>query len=343
MKKKDFRNIPQKAQDEIRKMAVKAVLAGKTQTEVSTIFGVSRSSVNIWVNNYKRKGKQTLVSQKRGTSKKSKLKGYQAATIVNIIKDRHPEQLKLPFVLWTREAVQMVIKKKFKIELSLSTVGRYLAKWGMTSQKPLKRAYEQDNKAVQEWINKEYPKIKKRAKKEKAEIYWGDETGIRSDHQTGKGYSKKGKTPVVLISAKRFKTNVISAVNNSGKLVFSVFEGKFNSKKFIDFIKRLIKHSKSKKIFLIVDNLSVHKSEEVKKFIGDNISKVKLFYLPTYSPELNPDELLNNDLKSNLYKAKRPTSKTEQIQMIRNKLRSIQQDPKKVQNYFKAEKVRYTA
>jgi transposase len=222
-------------------------------------------------------------------------------------------------------------------------VGRYLKKWRFTSQKPLKRAYEQDNKAVQKWIKEEYPKIKKLAKKEKAEIYWGDETGIRSDHQVGKSYSKKGVTPVVVISAKRFKTNVISAVNNSGKLVFSVFEGKFTSKRFIDFLKRLIKYLKGKKVFLIVDNLSVHKSTEVQEFISQNISKIELFYLPTYSPELNPDELLNNDLKSNLYKVKRPASKTEQTHRVRNKLRSIQQNPQKVKNYFKAEKVRYAA
>lgn len=343
MKKHDFRNTSQKAQDEVRKRAVKAVLSGKTQTEVARIFGVSRSSVNIWTNKYKREGRQTLVSKKRGGAKEPKLKGYQAAIIVNRIRDRHPEQLKLPFVLWTREAVQRLICKKFNINLSLSTVGRYIKKWGMTSQKPLKRAYEQDNKAVRKWLKEEYPKIKARAKKEKAKIFWGDETGIRSDHQAGKGYSPKGKTPVIVTSAKRFRTNVISAINNSGKFAFCVFQGKFTSKRFIDFLKRLIKHLKGEKIFLIVDNLSVHKSEEVKEFINQNISKIELFYLPTYSPELNPDELLNNDLKSNLYRAKRPTSKTEQMLMVRNKLRSIQQNPQKIKNYFKAENVRYAA
>lgn len=343
MQRKDFRNTPQKTQDEVRERAVKAVLSGKTQTEVAEIFGVSRQSVNAWVNKYKRKGKQTLVSKKRGGWKKPTLKGYQASTIKRIVVGRHPEQLKLPFVLWTREAVQKLIQKKFEIKLSLSTIGRYLKKWGMTSQKPLKRAYEQDNKAVQKWINEEYPKIKARAKKEKAEIYWGDETGICSDHQTGKGYSPKGKTPVMVISAKRFRTNVISAINNSGKFAFSIFQGKFTSKKFIDFLRRLIKHLKGKKVFLIVDNLSSHKSEEVKQFIVENISKIELFYLPTYSPELNPDEFLNNDLKSNLYKAKRPTSKTEQMRMVRNKLKIIQQNPQKIKNYFQAENVRYAA
>lgn len=343
MNKQDFRNTPQKIQDEIRGRAVKAVLSGESQTFVARLFGVSRQSVNTWVNNYKREGKQTLISAKRGNPQETKLKGHQAASIVNLITDRHPEQLKLPFVLWTREAVRDLIYKKYKIKLSVSTVGRYLRKWGFTSQKPAKRAYEQSNEAVKKWLKEEYPKIKKLSIKEKAEIFWGDETGLRSDHQTGKTYGKKGKTPIVRISAKRFRSNVISAINNKGKLAFSVYEGKFTSKRFIDFLKRLIKFTKGKKIFLIVDNLSVHKSEEVQNFINENKSKIELFYLPTYSPDLNPDELLNNDLKANAFKTKRPTSKTEQTLMVRNKLRSIQQNPQRIINYFKFEKVQYAA
>lgn len=192
-------------------------------------------------------------------------------------------------------------------------------------------------------MKEEYPTIKKRSIKEKAEIFWGDETGLRSDHQAGKTYGEKGKTPVIKISARRFRSNVISAINNKGKLAFSVFEGKFTSKRFIDFLKRLIKYSKGKKIFLIVDNLSVHKSEEVRNFVNDHKLEIELFYLPSYSPDLNPDELLNNDLKANAYKQKRPTSKTEQTLMIRNKLRSIQQNSQRVKNYFKFHKVQYAA
>jgi hypothetical protein len=179
----------------------------------------------------------------------------------------------------------LLIKKKFNLDLSLSTVGRYLKKWGFTSQKPIKKAYEQDNTAVQKWLQEEYPFIKKRAKKEKAEIYWGDETGIRSDHQTGKSYGKKGETPVAIISAKRFRSNVVSAINNKGKLAFSVFEGKFTSKKFIEFLNRLIKHSKGKKTFLIVDNLSSHKSNDVQNFVQDNKSKIthNFFWILLYT------------------------------------------------------------
>jgi transposase len=343
MKKQDFRNIPQKTQDEIRERAVKAVLSGETQTHVAKIMGVSRSTVCIWCNKYKGLGKKSFKSKKRGNPQEPKLKGCQAATIVNIITDRHPEQLKLPFVLWTREAVRDLIKKKFNVEVSLSTVGRYLEKWGFTSQKPAKRAYERNDKAVKKWLDEDYPKIKERAVKEKAEIFWGDETGLRSDHQAGKTYSPKGKTPIVKISAKWLKSNVISALSNKGKLYFSVFEGKFNSTVFIDFVKRLLRQKKKGKIFLIVDNYRPHKSEEVKEFLKTCRGRLELFYLPPYAPELNPDELLNQELKANAFKSKRPQSKNELTLMVRNKLRSIQNNSQKIINYFKAENVKYAA
>jgi len=343
MSKSDFRNLSQKTQDEIRKRAVKEVLSGESQTKTGKKYGVSRSTVCIWVNNFKKKGSKTLISKKRGTHKNPKLKPFQGYVIKKLIKDKHPEQLKLPFVLWTRESVRDLIKKKFQITVSLTTVGRYLKKWGFTSQKPAKRALERDDKAVQKWLDTEYPKIKKKAKKQKAEIFWGDETGLRSDHQSGKTYGIKGQTPVVKISAKRFSSNIISAINNKGKFFFSVFNHKFNNTMFIRFLKLLIKNQKGVKIFLIVDNYSVHKSNMVTKFIEKNNKYIEIFFLPTYSPELNPDEYFNQDLKSNVFKTKRPKNKNEQTSMIRTKLRSIQKTPQKVINYFKAESVKYAA
>jgi len=162
-------------------------------------------------------------------------------------------------------------------------------------------------------------------------------------HQAGRTYGKKGKTPAVKISAKKFKANAISALNNKGRLLFSVFNGKFNSKLFLKFLKRLIKYKKGKKVFLIVDNLSVHKSAEIQKFVNENKSKIELFYLPTYSPELNPDELLNQDLKANIFKTKRSQNKTELNSMLRAELRKIQRNSEKITNYFKAENVKYAA
>lgn len=339
-KKKDIRNLTQKEQDLIREKAVKMVKNKLSYCQTAELLGVSRQAVSRWYKAYKRLGKRSFKSKKRGNPQEPTLKAYQAATIVNMITDKHPEQLKLPFVLWTREAVQKLIKDKFNIEVSLTTVGRYLEKWGFTSQKPYKKAIEQNPAYVEEWLEKIYPEIVKKAKKEKASIFWGDETGLKSTHTSGKSFSPKGKTPEIKTSAKRFSVSMISAISNSGKLYFKTYTGRFNSKAFIEFLKRLIKQIKGK-IFLIVDQYSVHKSKEVEEWLSKHKSRIELFFLPTYSPDLNPDELLNNDLKSSIYKSKRPSDKKELKSMLVNKMKSFQKNPEKIKTYFLAEKVSY--
>jgi transposase len=339
-RKNDTRNLTQIEQDIIREKAVLMVKTGETQTKTAKLLGVSRQSVNVWYNNYLALGRKSFKSKKRGNPQEPKLKGYQAATIVNMIKDKHPEQLKLPFVLWTREAVQKLIKNKFDIDVSLKTVGKYLSRWGFTSQKPYKTAQERNPKLVEEWLKSEYPKIKEKAKNQKASIFWGDETGLKSTHLAGKSYSPKGKTPEVKTSAKRFAINIVSAITNSGKLYFKTYTGTFSSKVFIAFLNRLIKQVK-RKIFLIVDNLSVHKSKEVMKWINSHKRKIELFFLPPYSPDINPDELLNQDLKANIYKTKRPEDGNELKSMVISKLKDFQANFQKIQNYFNAEKVSY--
>lgn len=338
--KKDTRNLTQVEQDIIREKAVLMVKSGISQTETAKLLGVSRQSVNGWYNKYRSFGKKSLESKKRGNPQEPKLKGYQASAIIKIITDKHPEQLKLPFVLWTREAIQKLIKNKFNIDVSVKTVGRYLANWGFTPQKPYKKAQQQNPKVVEEWLKIEYPKIKEKAKKEKASIFWGNETGLRSTHSAGRSYSIKGRTPEVKISAKRFSINIISGITNSGKLYFKTYTGKFSSKVFIEFLNRLIKQVK-RRIFLIVDNLSVHQSKKVKKWINEHKRKIELFFLPPYSPDINPDELLNQDLKANIYKSKRPEDKNELKAIVLAKLKNIQRNSQKIQNYFNAEKVCY--
>ncbi len=339
-KKQDIRNLTQKEQDLIREKAVEMVKSKISYLVTAELLGVSRQSVSKWFNSYKKSGKKSFKSKKRGNPQEPKLKGRQAARIATIITDRHPEQLKLPFVLWTREAVQKLIKDKYNIKVSLTTVGRYLSKWGFTSKKPYKKAYEQDSTCVKKWLENVYPEIAKRAKKEKASIFWGDETGLRSTHTAGKSFSPKGKTPEIKISAKKFSINMISAITNSGKLYFKTYTGNFSSIVFIEFLKRLIKQVKGK-LFLILDNLSIHKSKEVAEWINQNKHRIELFFLPTYSPDLNPDELLNQDLKANIYKTKRPADRNELKSMVISKLKSFQKNPQKIKNYFNAEKVSY--
>lgn len=218
----------QYAQEETRFRIVDYLKKKKgTQREVAEIFSVSERTVNkIW-NKYKAEGKRSLNNKKRGVKQGKKINGKQAAEVRRLVKDKMPDQLKLSFGLWTREAVQQLILKLYGIELSRWQVGRYLKAWGYTPQKPIRKAFEQKPEQVQQWLNTEYPAIKKRAAKEGGVIYFGDETGMRSDHQAGKSYAPKGETPVIKSTGQRFSLNMISAISNKGHLQFMLID-RFN-------------------------------------------------------------------------------------------------------------------
>ena len=253
-----------------------------------------------------------------------------------------PDQLKLPFYLWTREAVARLIERKYGITVSQTTVGRYLKAWGMSAQKPVRRAYERNDVAIARWLDEDYPAIVKVAKREKATIYWGDEMGLRSDHVSGTCFAPMGQTPVVRATGQRFGCNMISAITNRGALAFMVFEGKFQNSVFIEFMKRMLKQVKGK-IFLIVDGHPVHRSAAAKKFVAENANRLRLIRLPGYCPELNPDELLNQDVKTNALGKSRPTNKAEMVASLRSHLHRRQKQPHVIQNLFQEKHVRYAA
>jgi transposase len=290
----------------------------------------------------RQKGVTSLKARPRGGRKPALLKPWQAARIVGIIRERNPDQLKLPlpYVLWTREAVQKLIFQKYGIQLALRTISDYLARWGMTPQKPVSRAYQQNSEAVQLWLEEKYPAIVARAKKEKGLLFWEDEMGLRSDHVAGRGFSLKGVKPVLERTGDRFGCNMISAISNLGKLYFSIFEGSFKIPVFLDFLKRLIQQNKGRKVFLIADGHPVHKARLIQDWLEENKSRIELFLLPGYSPERNPDELLNQELKATVFRARRPTNKQELKALLRKRLCQIQKIPQKIQSYFQA---RYTA
>jgi transposase len=338
-----FLRLTSAAQEDIRRKAVKAVLGGDPVEHTARRFGVSRQALHKWLRLYRDQGESALRATKKGPKTGGSLKPWQCAQVVRIITDKCPEQQKLPgFWLWTREAVQHYIKRKFGLELSLSSVGRYLRRWGLTPQKPARRAYQRDAVACQRWMEKEYPAIRQQAKAEKAVIFWGDECGFRSDHQVGTSYSRKGQTPVIPSSGNRFSCNMISAISNTGRLYFKMFDGKFDASVFIDFMGRLIRQTK-RKVFLIVDNLQVHKSKPVEKWLSGRGKNIRLFYLPKYSPDLNPDEYLNNDVKSNAVGRRRAASKDDLMANVSGYLRSTQRQPDLVKRFFQERHVQYAA
>jgi transposase len=285
---------------------------------------------------------RALKSKPRGRPKRSRLAGWQAATAVKLITDGCPDQLKLPFALWTRDAVRQLLAERFDVHVSVWTVGRLLRRWGFTPQKPVRRAYERNPEAVQRWLAEEYPAIRRAAKRAKAEIHWGDEMGLRSDHQTGVTYGRRGRTPVVPGTGRRFACNMISTITNRGRLAFMVFKRRFTADVMIEFLRRLVRHNKQK-VFLIVDGHPVHRSGKVKRWIERHHRDIRLFRLPDYSPELNPDELLNQDVKSNAVGRQRPENQTQMIDQVRSYLRSTQRQPGVVMRYFQEEHVAYAA
>jgi transposase len=342
MKIQDARSLPPVAQEDLRRKVIQAVMEGKKQVEVAKLFGVTRQAVGKWVRRYRKGGKRALRAQQRGRPRGGSLQPWQAAQIAKAVVDRYPDQLKLPFYLWTREAVAELIEQKYEIRLSVWTVGRYLFRWGFTPQKPIRKAFEQNPEEVRRWLEEKYPEIGKLAKQQKAEIYWGDEMGVRSDHACGRTYGRRGKTPVISGTGKRFGCNMVSAITNRGRLYFMVFKRRFRTEVFVEFLRRLVRQI-PRHLFLIIDQHPVHISGGAKRWLKRHAEQIRVFYLPSYSPDLNPDEKLNQDVKSNAVGRQRPHTQEEMVRNVRSYLYSRQRSPHLVMKYFRAKSVRYAA
>jgi transposase len=342
MKLKDARHLPAEAQEALRYRAVNAVKNGMSKSEAARVFQVSRTAIHNWTKAVDDHGAKALQAKQRGRRHSSRLAPHEAATTVRLLTQTCPDQLGLPFALWTRESVGQLLEQRYGVSVSGWTVGRYLKRWGLTPQNPLRRAYEQDPKAVKQWLEVDYPTMVKLAKQEGAEIHWGDEMGLRADDQTGRSYGKRGQTPVVPGTGQRFRCNLISTLTNHGKLYFKLFTQNFNGEGMLDFLRRLIRQI-PQKVFLIVDKHPVHLSAKVTRWLERHGDRIRLFLLPSYSPELNPDELLNHDVKANAVGRKRPKTKVEMIQNVRRHLRRRQRQPEVIKRFFQEKHVVYAA
>ena len=271
-----------------------------------------------------------------------RLTASQEAAVQRLICDKTPDQLKMPFALWSRTAVVQLIAARYGIALPVRTMGHYLRRWGFTPQKPMKKAYEQSPAAVKKWLDEDYPVIAARAKAEGAEIHWGDESGLRSDDVRGRGFAPKGQTPVIRVNNKRHGLSVISTVTNKGQMRWRIFDGALNTSILIDFLRRLIKGA-SKKLFLILDNLRVHHAKPVKAWLAEHADAIEVFYLPSYSPELNPDEMANADIKQAVTTLAPARTKLQLVKATARHLRSVQRQPERIRKYFEHGPVRYAA
>src|SRR5210317_270161 len=302
MEKIDARKLSTDAQQQLRYQVIRLRKQGRKHSEISAITGVSRCTCSTLWTRYQNTGKKALRIKQRGRPLGScrTLSPEQEKILQKNMRDKCPDQLKLPFALWTRFAVQQLIKQLWAIDMPIRTVGDYLKRWGFTPQKPLRKAYKQNPEAVKAWLSRAYPGIQKRSKKEDAVIHWGDETGLCNDSYHGRSYAPRGETPAIKLHPRCERVNLISSVTNQGQVRFMVYKNKMNSQTLIKFMKRLIKDT-DKKIFLILDNLKVHHSYIVKDWVKEHESEIEIFFLPSYSPELNPDEYLNCDLKQGVH------------------------------------------
>lgn len=343
--KVDLRKLSKEVKEQKRLEAIRMRERGMGRNQIAEILGVSPWSVTQWWNAYKKEGKKALKVKSPGVKEGEgrKLTPEQEAHIQKLLIDKSPQQLKFPFALWDRRGVKELIQRECGIDLAIRTVGDYLNRWGFTPQKPAKQACEQSPAKVQEWLDESYPKIHQRAKKENAEIHWGDETGLRNTSQHGRSYAPRGKTPIQRIPAKRVSTNIISTVTNQGKVRFMGYHGTMTTRVLLRFCRRLIQQS-DRKIFLILDNLSVHHSKLFKCWLDRYKERIEVFYLPAYSPELNPDEYLNADLKMGVH-SKSPVQTREALaeEAQQKHLRMLQKNPQRVQAYFKHPKICYAA
>jgi len=341
MRKDDARQLDHKTLEELRFRAVRRIHAGESPEIVAKAIGIHRATIYEWLARYRAGGWDALKSRPT-PGRVPKIKGKQLKWIFDTLTQNNPQQLKFEFALWTREMIQKLIKDRFGIRLGLTAIGRLLSQLGFTCQKPLYKAIQKNDSLVKEWLKKVYPKIKTRARIENADIYFGDAAHIRSDHHAGRTWSPKGQTPVVTTNGSRFSFSLLSAITSKGHMRFMVVEGGVNSDVFIGFLKRLMTGAK-KKIFLIVDSGPSHVSKKTKAFVQSVSNRLQLFYLPPYSPDLNPDELVWNHLKNHTVGRSTVTDKSDFKRQVVRSMKSLQKNRKKIRSFFEKESLRYAA
>ena len=341
MKSQDARKLSHDKLTELRRRAVTAIQNGESPKDVARVMGVNRITVYGWLSLYRNGGWDNLDAKKRG-GRKPKLDAKALRWIYQIVTLGNPNQMKMPFVLWSAKLLAAAIEKKFGIKLSKASVCRLLHQLGLSPQRPLWRAYQRDPQVVERWLKEDYPAIRAAARKAKGEVWFGDEAGVRSDAHSGTTWAPKGQTPIVSTTGARFGLNVISAVNRRGALRFMCVEGKVNADVFIEFLGRLVE-SAGHPVYLVVDGHPTHKAAKTRKFVESTKGRLKLFFLPGYSPDLNPDELVWNNLKSQGTGKRAITGPDQLKKLVLGHLRSMQKDADLVRSFYRTPSTEYAA
>jgi transposase len=342
MRTYDARRLDHATLEAMRERAVRSVHDGESPETVARIIGINRSTMYGWLAQYRRGGWRALKA-KPLFGRPPKLDGKKLKWVYDTVTRKNPMQLNFAFALWTREMVAKLIKVKYNISLSVVSVGRLLAQLGITCQRPLHRALERDEALVQQWLKQDYPKIRALAQREKADIYFGDAAHMRSDHHAGRTWGRKGETPVVSSTGARYRMSLISAVTSRGHMRFMIKPtGGVNADVFIEFLRRLLIGSKNR-IFLIVDRGPAHVAKKTKAFVASLGGRLRLFYLPPYSPDKNPDELVWKHLKADTVGRTSIASFDDFKDKVRSSMLSLQRSPAKIRAFFQKPSLKYAA
>lgn len=336
MEKIDARKLTAEGREVLCRMVIRLrQQSGMPVKELAAVAGVHVRTVESWLLRAKREGVHSLGEKKRGRPVGAcrKLTLVDEAWLREQIVGQTPQQMKLPFALWTRPAIKALVKERFGIEMQDRLIGKYLNRWGFTPQRPVKRALEQRPEEIATWLNDTYPAVAARAKAEGAVIYWGDETAVKQDANWVRGYAPRGKTPVLATPTRWHKLSMISAISPRGEVAFRIVEGSINAERFREFLAALIENA-SRKIFLVVDNLRVHHAKLVKEWLSDKADKIELVFLPPYAPESNPDEYLNRHFKTALRTGPVSQDKQSLLDKAIRFMQALSTMPETVKAYF---------
>ena len=340
----DARQLSDEVLDALRLRAVHGCELGFPEADVADLLGIARETVSRWWSAYVQQGPDALPGDRSGrpVGTGRTLSDEQAQHLQNLIDTNSPEQLGIPSPLWCRRAVQDLIRKEYGVAMPVRTVGAYLRRWGYTAKKPRRHARDQKPEEVQRWLNETYPQLAQKAREEGADILWCDETGVVADAYAGYGYAREGQRATVEVPKPHIRINMISAISNAGWLRFMTYAGNMNGTLFLAFLGQLLRGT-TRKIYLIVDRLKAHDTVAVRQWLAAHQDRIELVPLPTYSPELNAGEYLNNDMKGNVKAFGLPHSKEELRALVQNFMHKLLHLPDHVMSYFLHPAVAYAA
>ena len=334
------RMLSHEASETIRRLAVQRVKDGERPSYVIKSFGLCRTTIYKWLEADRGGGEEALKARKH-PGPEPKLSPTQKLKVRKWINGKDPRQYGFDFGLWTRQIVADLVEEKFGIQIGVTAVGRFLAELDITPQKPLRRAYERDPVAIEQWTQRVFPQLRARAKRSGAKIFFLDEAGVRSDQVLDRTWGIRGETPEVSTSGKRQSVNAISAVNARGEFWYETYTERLNATRFIELVSHFM-HRRKQPVFLVLDRHPAHIAKSVAAYVQSLKGRLELHFLPGYAPELNPDEFVWNHLRQQGV-SKTPLRQNESLKKrVESDLAEVKSRPRLVRSFFCAPSVAYT-